>query len=269
MRNNFQIAFGLVLQFFKYRRILWATTLIEFDRRYAGSLFGKIWIFLHPLLLLSIYLFVYMVIFRMKFPGYSQLSYVLFVFCGLIPYIGFSEAVTSGCLSVKSNMHLVKNVMFPIELIPVRTVFVSMVTQLVSMGIVIILSLFEGFPSIHLIWLPLIFILQVIFLIGLVWILSCLAIALPDVSYFVNLFVLFLMFISPIGFKPEMVPVLLKIVVYFNPIFYMTEMYRSVMLYGKFPNLGIALVYIIMSVGAFVFGGVFFKKFKGVLVDYE
>ncbi len=269
MKKRFHIVWELIVLFLKYHRILWTTTIIEFDRRYAGSLFGKVWIFLHPLLLLSIYLFVYMVIFRMKFPGYSQLSYVLFVFCGLIPYIGFSEAITSGCVSVKSNMHLVKNVMFPIELIPVRTVFVSMVMQLVSMGIVLILSLGEGLPSIHLVWLPLVFVLQVMFLIGIVWILSCLAIALPDVSYFVNLFVLFLMFVSPIGFKPEMVPFALKMVLYCNPIFYMIEMYRSSMLYGEFPNLIIALVYFIMAVGTFIVGGVFFKKFKGVMVDYE
>ncbi len=269
MTHKLSIVWELILLFVKYHRILWTTTIIEFDRRYAGSLFGKIWIFLHPLLLLSIYLFVYMVIFRMKFPGYSQLNYVLFIFCGLTPYIGFSEALTTGCLSVKTNIHLVKNVMFPIELIPVRTVLVSMVSQVISMGIVLILSVFEGLPSLHLMWLPAIFFLQVLFLVGLVWILACLAIALPDVSYFVNLFVLFLMFVSPIGYKPDMVPIALKLVLYCNPIFYMTEMYRASMLYGEFPNLIIALIYLIISVGAFGFGGLFFRKFKGVMVDYE
>lgn len=270
MSSGTQAVKEVVCLLYRSRTILWNTTLVEFQRKYAGSLIGRLWMFLYPVMLLSIYLFVYMIIFKMRFPGYSQLSYVLFVFTGLIPYIGFSEAITTGTLSIKQNIHLVKNVMFPIELIPVRVVLVSMVSQVVSMGIVLFLSFFDvGWPSPHLLWLPVVFVLQTMFLFGLVWILSCLAIALPDVSYFVNLFVLFLMFVSPIAFKPEMVPSTLRLVIYFNPIFYMTEMYRASMIYGKFPGTVITLTYIVLCLGTFSAGALFFKKFKGVLVDYE
>src|SRR2546422_11023928 len=95
---------------FKYRAILTAVTRVEFAKRYSGSLLGKLWVVLYPILLLSMYLFVYVVVFGMRFPGASRLDYVIYVFCGLIPYIGFMEAVTSGCVAIKQNIHLIKNV---------------------------------------------------------------------------------------------------------------------------------------------------------------
>ena len=190
----------------RYRKILAAVTNIEIAKRYSGFAFGKIWVVLYPALLLGNYLFVYLVIFRMRFPDYSQFDYVLYVFCGLIPFLAISETLATGCLVLKQNLHLVKNVMLPIELIPVRSVLVSMVAQLASMGILLIMLGFHGNLTFHVLWLPFILVLQFFMLLGMLLILSLLALLIPDVSYFVNLLLLFLMFVSPIGFKPEMVP---------------------------------------------------------------
>lgn len=253
----------------RHRKILAAITRVELAKRYAGSAFGRVWVVLQPALLLAIYLFVYMVVFKVRFPGFSQLDYVLFVFTGLVPYLGFMEAVTTGCLSIKQNLHLVKNVMLPIELIPVRSVLVSMVGQLVSMAVILPLLAWNGSLSPHLLWLPLVFGLQVLMLIGIVWILASMAVALPDVGYFVNLFVLLLLFISPIGFKPEMIPARMQLIVTLNPIYYMAEVYRSSMLYGAPPEPLVAAVYVILCLGCFAVGGAFFRRFKEVLVDFE
>jgi lipopolysaccharide transport system permease protein len=85
----------------------------------------------------------------------------------------------------------------------------------------------------------------------------------------VNLFVFLLMFVSPIGFKPDMVPPNVAFVIYLNPIYYMTEMYRASMLYGQWPPPGVAAVYIVMCLATFALGSIFFARFKGVLADYE
>lgn len=253
----------------KYRRILRSITSVELAKRYSGSSFGKVWIFLHPALLLSIYLFVYMVIFQMRFPGYSQLDYVLYVFCGLIPFIGISESLSAGCHAIKQNMHLVRNLLLPIELLPVRSVAVSMVNQLVSMAILLVLATIGGRLSLHLAWLPAVVGLQLLFLIGLVWILSALSVALPDVGYFVNLSLLLLMFVSPIGFKPDMVPPVLQFVVWLNPVFYIIEMYRACMIYGQLPSAAVVIVYVAMCLGMFAIGSAFFRKFKLIIIDFE
>ncbi|HXG12352.1 MAG TPA: ABC transporter permease [Gemmataceae bacterium] len=253
----------------RYRRILTAITRVEIAKRYSGSAFGKVWVILYPALLLATYLFVYLVIFKMRFPDYSQFDYVLYVFSGLVPFLGVSEALGSGCTVLKQNLHLVKNVMLPIELVPVRSILVSMVSQAASLGVLIGLLALNGNLSLHLAWLPLVLGLQVLLLIGLVLFLSSLTLLLPDVSYFVNLALLFLMFVSPIGFKPDMVPPALRFIVYINPIHYLTEVYRCALLWGRLPGLLDAVAYVTLCLGSFALGSAFFRKFKDVLVDYE
>jgi lipopolysaccharide transport system permease protein len=252
-----------------HRRLLLSITRVELSKRYAGSVLGMGWVVLQPALLLSVYVFIYMVVFKIRFEGFSSFDYVLYVFSGLVPYLGFMEALTTGGLSIKQNIHLVKNVMLPIELIPVRSVLVGMASQFVSLGIVIVMVAGSGALSPHILWLPLVVLLQLLLLFGLTWILASVTVALPDVTYFVNLFVFLLMFLSPIAFKPDMVPEAFRWVVLANPVYYLTEAYRDSLLNATLPSLRDGLVYVVMSVTVFAAGAAFVRAFKGVLVDYE
>jgi len=250
-------------------RLLASITRVELQKKYAGSLLGLAWVFLQPALLLCVYLFIYLVVFDVRFPGFSTFDYVLYVFCGLVPYLGFMEALTTGGLSIRQNIHLVKNVMLPIDLVPVRTVIVGMTSQFVSLALVILMLAGSGDLTWHILWLPVVIILQLLLLIGLTWILAGLTVALPDVTYFLNLFVFLLMFLSPIGFRVEMVPPNFTWVVKLNPIYYMIEIYRDSMLKGTWPEPLHIVIYAGGALLSFAVGATFFRAFKGVLVDYE
>lgn len=254
---------------YRYRRMLAAITRIELAKRHAGSVLGMAWVVLQPALLLSVYVFVYMVVLRMRFEGFSRFDYVLYVFCGLVPYLGFMEALTTGALSIKQNIHLVKNVMLPIELIPVRAVLVGMASQFVSIVLVLVLLAADGAINRNVALLPIVVALQVMWLAGLTWVLSSITVALPDITYFVNLFVFMLMFLSPIGYKPDMVPRGFGWVIYLNPIYYMTEMYRATMVSGTALTVPVAVVYVAMCLATFALGSAFFERFRGALTDYE
>jgi lipopolysaccharide transport system permease protein len=154
-------------------------------------------------------------------------------------------------------------------LIPVRSVIVGMASQFVSIGLVLALVAANRSLGWNVALLPVVVILQVMWLAGLTWVLSSITVALPDITYFVNLFVFLLMFLSPIGFKPEMVPHGFAWVIYANPIYYMTEMYRDTMLSGRSPAPFVAVTYALMCVGTFAIGSAFFERFRGVLTDYE
>jgi len=260
---------ALVKTLWQYHKVLASVTRVELAKRYAGSALGLLWVLLYPTLLLGIYLFVYLVVFRVRFPVYSEMDYVLYVFAGLAPYLGFMEALSTGAVSIKQNMHLVRNVMLPIELIPVRAVLAGLATEVVALVIVIALAAMNGALSPNVVWLPVVITLQVMFLVGLVLVLASLAVALPDVTYFVNLAVLMLMFLSPIGFKPDMVPMGFGAIVYLNPIHYMTDAFRMSILTTQSLNLASLAIYAVISVTTFAAGAAFFWRFKGVLVDYE
>jgi lipopolysaccharide transport system permease protein len=250
-------------------RLLVAITRVELAKKFAGSVLGASWIILQPALLLAVYLFVYVVVFKMRFPGMSQLDYVLYVFCGLVPYLGTIEAITLGAVSIKQNIHLVKNVMLPIELVPVRAVLVATATQAVGLLVVILLSALNRSLTLHVLWLPAVWALQILMLFGLTWIIATIAVALPDISYFINLFLFLLMFVSPIAFTANMVPARLAAVLYLNPVYYLLEVYRDSLLFGRLPPWHIAAVYTGLSIVTFALGSAFFRAFRGVLLDYE
>jgi lipopolysaccharide transport system permease protein len=258
---------GIIL---RYRRLLAAITRVELAKRHAGSILGMAWVVLQPLLLLSVYLFVYMVVFPVKLSNFGKIDFTIYVFCGLVPYLGFMEALTTGGLSIKQNMHLVKNVMLPIELIPVRAVLVGMASQFVSIGIVLILAGGIGILSWNAAWLPVIVLLQMMWLVGLTWILASLTVALPDITYFVNLLVFLLAFISPIAYRPDTLAGSgFGWITTINPIFYLTAVYRGSILHANTPSFAVIGVYVVMCVATFAIGGAFFERFRGVLTDYE
>jgi len=250
-------------------RLLVAITRVELSKKYAGSVLGPLWLILQPALLLSVYIFVYLVVFKMRFADFSRLDYVLYVFTGLIPYMGTIDSITSGSVSIKQNIHLVKNVMLPIELVPVRAVLVASISQAVGLVVVLLLTAINGTLSWHVLWLPLVWALQILMLFGVVWILSSIAVGLPDISYFISLFLFLLMWVSPIGFTPDMVPAELRAVLFLNPVYYLLEMYRDSLLFGRLPSLQVAGVYAGMCLFTFAVGSAFFRAFRSVLLDYE
>jgi lipopolysaccharide transport system permease protein len=268
-RSMARASLSVVAMLYRHRRVLVATTRVEVRKRYAGSALGLVWVGLYPVLLLCVYLFVFLVLFRTRLPGFSEMDYVLYVFAGLIPYMGLSEAVQAGTQSIKQNLHLIKNVMLPIELVPVRAVAAALVGQSVSLVVLVVLAAANGTLSPAMVFLPLVFLLQFLMLIGIVFVLSAAAVVVQDISYLVTLTLMLLMFLSPIGFRVDMLPPSFGIIVWANPVAYLLDAYRAVLLTNHPFSLKSAVVFCTLATIAFVFGAAFFSRFKGVLVDHE
>ena len=117
----------------RYRHILYATTLVEIRSRYIGTLFGLTWAVLYPFLFLGLYGVVYGLILQIRLERYTSVEYILIMFAGLIPFIGFSEALGASSGSVSGNKPLIKNTMFPIELLPVKAVIASSVSMTIGL----------------------------------------------------------------------------------------------------------------------------------------
>ncbi|MFT9849648.1 ABC transporter permease [Aneurinibacillus sp. REN35] len=252
---------------YKYRVLLWQTTKNDIRTRFAGSLLGMLWLFFYPLLLLGAYAMVYLFIFKVKFHLFDSNEYVALIFCGLIPFIGFSEALSNGVSSVVSNSSLIKNTLFPIELIPVKAVLVSQSTQFTGM---IMLLLVLGFLDKWTIWLPffiLIWLLQILFSIGLIWILSSVNVFARDLQSIVSVLILVLMLISPIAYTEDMIPTSLQPFLALNPMYYLIVSYQDVLMLGRFPDAGIFVTLSLVSLLTFLLGYVFFIKMKRVFVD--
>jgi lipopolysaccharide transport system permease protein len=140
--------------------------------RFAGSALGLFWVFLLPFALLGVYAAVYIYVFKVRYGLFSSNEYVLLIFSGLIPFIGFSEALASGTGSVSANASLIRNTLFPIDLVPVKAVLTSQTVQVVGTVLLLLaLAVFRKLTA----WsalLPAIWALQLVLTVGTIWIFS-------------------------------------------------------------------------------------------------
>lgn len=253
----------------RYRGLLLATTGIEMRKRYAGSFLGGLWVVLNPLLFLGVYLFLYLVVFKVRFPDMGELSYTAYVFTGLVPFLGFMEAVTVSAVSIKQNMHLVKNVILPIDLVPVRVVMMALVSEIVGLAMTFALLGLDHGLDWHMLWVIPAVLVQMVFLLGLAWLFAALGVILPDLGTALGLVMLFVLFVSPIAFKPDMVPERLRVILAVNPAHYMLETFRAALLPSYPFHPAHIAAFVALALGSFFLGAGFFRRFKGYILDYE
>ena len=252
---------------FRSRRVLYATTIVEVRSRYVGTAFGLSWAIIYPFLFLGLYAGVYALILRVQLQNFTPIEYILVIFAGLIPFIGFAEVLGSSVSSVVSNKHLIKNTMFPIELVPVKSVISSSLSMTIGLaGLILALWSHGDFHATQILIVPLL-LLQIIFSIGVGWILSAINVFLRDTAQAVGIFVLFLMIVSPIGYTREMIPHQLLALAYVNPLFYIIELYRQVLIFGVFsPRLWV--FFTVIAFATFWLGHEMFRRLKPVFAEY-
>jgi lipopolysaccharide transport system permease protein len=251
-----------------HRTLLWRVASSELRSRYAGSILGIGWAFISPLLIISIYAVIYLVIFRVRVPNMSPLQYVLFIFSGLIPFLMTSESLGSGVGSVVANRSVLSNTVFPVDLVPVKSVLLAQFTMIVGSSVILIGSAFFGYLKWTALLLPMVWGLHLMALIGIVWILSLINLVLRDLQNIVSLLIMVLMVASPIAYTPEMVPATLKILILLNPLAYFVLAYQYILVLGQLPPWWDSLAIIVLGFGLFFAGGHFFSNAKQVLVDY-
>src|SRR5204863_3779445 len=120
-------------------------------------------------LLLGCYCFLYLVVFKMRFKELGSYQYVLFVFSGLIPYLGFSEAVATSTSSVRQSLNLLKNAVFPIEFVPVKFVCAALFGLFSSLAILFVMVLLTTFRGWHFLYLAVPIVELFVFCTAIAW----------------------------------------------------------------------------------------------------
>lgn len=252
-----------------YRHRLLESVSHDVRQQYTGSVFGVFWAALFPLLQLVIYASLYTVIFKVRPPGLTEMSYTLLVFSGLVPLLAFSQGLVAATSSLTSNKSLLMNTVFPAELIPVRALLAAHVPTLFGLVITLALGFALGRTSWQAILLvPVFWILLLMFAIGLGWILSLLSLVARDIQHSMGLVLMLVTVLSPFAYTPEMVPETLKFIIYLNPLSYFVLTFQQLIAYGTWPDLVPAMVATSLAVVSFVTGFAAFRRAKYIFFDY-
>lgn len=246
----------------------------EIRARYSTSALGLGWAIIRPLGLLLLYTFVFSGVMGVRFsdaratPGGDTATFAFYLFCGLVPWMAFSEGVARATTAVAEQAPLVKRMRFPSEILPVHTVLVSLIVE--SLGLFVLLAgllILGRPPGWSLLTLPLILIPQVLLTAGLAWIVASLSVLLPDVRQAVGFGMIFWMWATPIFYPASLIPGGFRWLLWLNPLAYLVEAYRNAFL----DQHALALVpfarFSALAIVVFIAGYWVFDRLKYEFVD--
>lgn len=223
-------------QLVKYRGLVQSLVARELKARYRGSALGFFWSFVNPLLLLTIYNFVFTYLLKNRAEGIQP--YAVFMFTALLPWTWFSSSLTEATGSLISGGNLIKKVLFPAEILPLVTILSNMVHFLLGLPILIgFMAYYKVTPDWwELPWFVVIVFVQLLFTAGLSFILSALAVHFRDVRDLVANILTFWFFATPIIYSYKDFPDYKK---YFdwNPFTHLAISYQEILFFdGPFGH---------------------------------
>jgi len=239
---------------------------VEARAQHAGTVLGLFWIVLGPFLLLSLYAVIYSVIFDIRVPNFSRAEYILNVFSGLVLFLAFSQGMATSTNALQKEAKLVFS-NFPAEFIPTKAVMVSYIVLVPATLFVVIGDLALSKPSWHLLLLPVVAFLQIMFSIGLGCVLSLLGLVMRDVSFIIQYLVIAMLVVTPIAYTPDMVPASIKPLLYLNPLYYFVSANQHLILMNTLPPLIEILLGTGLSVAMFLLGVALFKRARMAMLD--
>ena len=190
--------FANLAQLIRYRGLIQSLVARELKARYRGSVLGFLWSFINPLLLLSIYTFVFTVI----IPNRNPLTqpFAVFMFSGILPWNWFSSSLIEASGSLVSGGNLIKKVLFPAEILPIVSVLANMVHFFLGLIILVVfLVAYRHWPDpAGLIWFPVAVAVQLVFTTGLALFLSALTVHYRDIRDLLTNVLMFWFFATPI-----------------------------------------------------------------------
>ncbi len=243
----------------------------DLSDRYAGSVVGILWALLYPLFLVGIYVLVFTFIFQVKLPDSTNpLEYSLFAIVGLTAWITAQEGIVRATNSIVSNSSLVKQVIFPIDILPINTILISFITLIIGFGLYIGLAttFLPNRITLLALLLPLVIIFHFLFAVGLGWILSAIAVYFRDLREVVTILLFIGMFVTPVLYNDSMIPTGLYWPIQINPMTHLINMYRDVIFYGKIDHPWSFLIFATLSILLFFLGSYFFGKIKTYFANF-
>jgi len=250
----------------EYRELLWNLAHREISQRYKQSVLGYAWVIINPLIQMIVVSFVFSTILRIPSLG---VPYIIFLSVALLPWNLFVSSLSSSAGVLVNNSSLITKIYFPREILVYATIIAKIVDFLYSC-IVLVMFLIIYKISIHssIMWVPLIFLIQMIFTIGLSLIAATFNLFYRDIQYVLNLILMLWMYLTPVMYPVEILPEKYRFVFSLNPMSVIVNAYRQVILGGGPPNLQSLSIALVMSLAIFVVGFYFFKRMEGKFADY-
>ena len=236
----------------------------DFKRKYKGTVLGVLWSVLSPMLTL----FVMKIIFT-EFFGRNTPHYTIYLFAGNICMAFYKEATKSGMTSLLSNASVITKINIPKYLFIFSRIVSSFVNYMLTIVVFFIFCIFDkitfGWHMLSLVY-PVICI--TVMSVGIGMILSAVYVFFRDTSYFYDVFLTLLTYLSAIfytldKFTPEQQRIFLL-----NPVFCIIKYFRTVVIDGHIPSLEFHALCAFYAIFFLIIGFIMYKKFNHSFIYY-
>ena len=257
--------------FFGNRQLVTQMTKREVVSRYRGSLIGLAWSFFNPLLMLAIYTFVFSIVFKARWgvtEENSRAGFAVILFVGIIIHGVLSECILKAPELVLNNVSYVKRIMFPLEILPWVVVGSALFHALVSLVVLLVaqLVLGHGIPW-TVILFPLVMLPLVFTALGFTWLIASTSVYVRDLRMVTGLFTTALMFLAPVFYPLSALPQEFRGLVMLNPLTFIIEEGRKVLITGDLPNWPGLMIYSVMAVAFAWLGYWWFQRTRNGFAD--
>jgi len=255
----------LAVNLWRHRELLWHLTVRNLRSQYKQSMLGYAWILVNPAVQLLTLTFVFSVVLRTPSQG---VPFPLFLCVGLVPWLFFASGVMSATDSVSGAASLVTMVYFPREILVASAVLIRVIDLAAGLLILVGLLAYNGYAlAWTAAWLPAVFLLHLMFTLGLGLPLAALNLFFHDVRFLVAVGLNLWFFLTPVMYPVEIVPDEYRALYGLNPNTWFVEAYRGALLHGTAPSTETLLWCAGTAIVALVGGYYFFKLVEPVFAD--
>ena len=244
-----------------YRYLAMELAIRDVRDRFAGHLFGVVWTIAHPLFLMGLYVAIFAYVFPARgltAEGRTQ-DLTVYILAGLIPWLCFQEVLARSATAITGNASLVKQIVFPVELLPIKTVLGCLPAQLVATAFLMILAWITGLGSAALLLFPVALLLQVAAMMGVALALSAIGAYVRDLRELVIVFCSANLFLQPVLYAPNQLPRVLRPVLWLNPFSHVVWVFQDVFFFGRIAH---PWSWVALTVGSSLTLGVGFRLFR-------
>ncbi|MHB8276113.1 MAG: ABC transporter permease [Candidatus Humimicrobiaceae bacterium] len=241
----------------RYRELFYFLSWRDILVRYKQTVIGIAWSIIRPVLTMIVFTIIFGKI--AKLPS-GNIPYPIMVFTALLPWQFFASAFQDSSNSLVGNANMISKVYFPRMIVPASSIIVAFVDFLVSFVLLALMMVWYKFvPSYKIIFLPLFLLMALIFSLGAGLLVSSLNVKYRDFKYIIPFIVQFGLYVSPVGFSSDVVPVKWRFLYSINPMVGVIDGFRWSIL-GKDTNfyfrgfiISIILIFVTLAIGIWYF----------------
>lgn len=249
------------------RELIWEMTIRDLKGVNKGALLGYSWLIISPLVQVLSYVVIVSFIFKVRLgDNTGPLDYALYVLSGMIPWQIVTKSLQDAPSLIRERMELVKQVIYPIETLPLNSLLASSIGSLTSLLVFIVLTAMTKGLHWSYLFLPIPFALLVMLVLGASWIFSILGVLIKDLREIVGVTLSLLVYASPVVVSETMVGDSLWAYIKLNPLTHIVICFRDI--FGASFHPSSWVIFVCVSIGAFTLGGWVMWRTKLLINEY-